>query len=135
MRITLVALSCLALAVLAPGAQAQGTGPDATVESLATVVLFTPASGFTNFDFDLYNCPSGALITVEWQAEQPEPSTTVTGVWVIASSTGERVQHFTLSAEGQFRPGYRWEGSGTVTCGTFAIPVTGSGTTTGTNGM
>jgi hypothetical protein len=72
---------------------------------------------------------------VEWEAEQPEPSTTVVGTWLIPFSTGDRVQHLTLSAEGQFRPGYQWQGSGTVTCGVAVIPVSGSGTTRGTNGM
>ncbi len=140
MNVKLVALSCLVLAALAPSAAAQGTAPDAQVESLATVVVYEPpGTGLTNFDIDVYNCPEGVAITITWEADQPEPpegpGTHAGGVWVVNFSTGERIQHFTLSAIGGFLPGYRWTGKGDVTCGTVVIPVTGSGMTVGTNGL
>lgn len=48
-----------ALSLLVPAAGAQAA-PTARVESIAIVSIGAAVGGFTNFDFDLFDCPSGS---------------------------------------------------------------------------
>jgi hypothetical protein len=92
----------------------------------------------TNFEFNVYNCPEGAEMAVLfWEAEQPDrgPTDAGAGSQPFGPSTGDRVQHLTLSAGSNFIAGERWVGSGLVACGSFVIPVEGSGTTHSQTGV
>jgi len=134
-----VILTSLLLAAIVPvGAAARGsaaTTPSANVEAIAVVVLNVGTTSTTNFNFNVYNCPAGAIISIDWNAEQVEPGTAALGDGLFISSTGDQVQHFVVSAVGSLRPGYMWRGSGVVTCGAVPIPVTGSGQTKSTSGV
>jgi hypothetical protein len=116
----------------APSAGSANT-PTADVENVATVVL----TEVTNFEFNLYDCPAGeAIAAVDWTAEQPDrPGNGAAAVLTpFGTSSGAHTQHLTLSAGSNFLAGERWEGSGTIACGTVLIPVSGSGTTKSVNG-
>lgn len=120
---TLVVLA----AALAPAASAAGD-PTAEVVSNATMVMYTASGAFTNFEFVIRNCPEGSPITITWEAEQPERVDVTTGEALYFSGP-DATQHFVLTTFGAFSPGYRWVGSGIVTCGAAVIPVAGSGAT------
>jgi hypothetical protein len=117
-------------------AQSSAGGFDATVESVATVIVGNVS---TDFEFTFTNCPAGSeMAVIEWEAEQPAraPGNGVaTGLNPFGQSTGERVQHMVLTAFGNFVPGDRWVGSGLVACGASVIPVEGSGVTMSQTGV
>jgi hypothetical protein len=134
MKLTTVAAAAAVLVALA-GASAAGsanTEPTADVENIATVVI---GGLVTDFEFNLYDCPAGEPMAVEWQAQQPSGNSVVIGVQPVGTSSGANTQHLTVSAGGDFVAGERWVGSGTVYCGTVAIPVSGAGTTKSLNGV
>lgn len=130
------ALLIAAFAALA-GLFGSATGSAATtvyaqVDPIATVT----GENTVIFQFDLYNCPAGQLILVEWQAREPaRPDSDAAGGGGYGLSNGDRVQHLVVQAgQSSFLPGERWEGSGFVTCG-GAVPVAGSGTAKAPNGL
>ena len=127
----------LAALVLSVGTAAGGSAamPSADVEPIAVVVLNVGTTSTTNFNFNVYNCPAGAVINITWDAEQVEAGTAATGDALFILSTGDPVQHVVLSAVGNLRPGFMWTGSGVVTCGPVPIPVTGGGQTKSTHGL
>ena len=127
-------LGAIAFAVVAggsSGATAAGT-PTAQVESIATVT----SENTVIFEFDLYDCPAGQLVLVEWTARQPDkPDSDAAGGGGYGFSNGDRVLHLVVNAgQSAFLPGLRWVGSGVVMCGAVAIPVEGSGQTKSGNG-
>ena len=136
MKLTAAAVFAAACAMLLGTTTARAsTGVNARVENIATVMV-----GFiaTNFEFELYNCPAGAEMAVDfWQAEQPmrAPGLGVVGSQPFGPSTGEQVQYLTLTAGGNFVAGDAWVGDGFVSCGPFVIPVSGSGQTMSQNGL
>ena len=138
-RMKRVLFASLLLAALLPaGAVGRGSAavaPSADVEAIAVVVLNVGTTSTTNFNFNVYNCPSGNVISITWDAEQVEPGTAATGDGLFITSTGDQVQHFVVSAVGSLRPGYMWTGSGVVTCGAVPIAVAGSGQTKSTQGV
>ncbi len=126
---------CAALLVGSTGAQASSPSFDARVENIATIMV---GFGATNFEFDLYSCPAGQEMTiVSWEAEQPiRPGAGAAAFGApFGPSTGEQVQHLTLTAGSNFIAGEQWVGSGTVACGTVVVPVDGSGQTVSQNGV
>ncbi len=123
----LALLLIAASAVFAPSAAATGE-PTAEVVSNATIVMHVVTGTFTNFEFVIRNCPEGSMITITWEAEQPERAD-ISGGEAVYFSGPDATQRFILTTIGAFSPGYRWVGSGVVTCGPFVIPVTGAGTT------
>jgi hypothetical protein len=134
MKLTTVAAAAAVLVALA-GASAAGsanTEPTADVENIATVVI---GGLVTDFEFNLYDCPAGEPMAVEWQAQQPSGNSVVIGVQPVGTSSGANTQHLTVSAGGDFVAGERWVGSGTVFCGSVPIPVSGAGTTKSLNGV
>jgi hypothetical protein len=134
MKLTTVAAAAAVLLALA-GASAAGsanTEPTADVENIATVVI---GGLVTDFEFNLYDCPAGEPMAVEWQAQQASGNSVVIGVQPVGTSSGANTQHLTVSAGGDFVAGERWVGSGTVFCGSVPIPVSGAGTTKSLNGV
>jgi hypothetical protein len=137
MRLTsVVALTVLCAALAGASTAGSSTAPSASVANVAVVIF---GNTVTNFELNLYDCPAREEMTVvEWEAEQPNRAP---GNGIAASgqpygaSTGEQVQHLTLSAGGNFISGERWVGSGIVSCGAVLIPVSGSGTTKSVNGV
>jgi hypothetical protein len=127
MRPLLATVSCV-VAVAAYCGTATGGTIDAHVENLATITL-SASVVMTNFDFDLSGCPAGQVVAIQWAADQPEPGTHTEGAGEFNFSTGDQVQRFTLSTTGGFRPGFVWEGAGSVACGSIVIPVSGTGGT------
>lgn len=107
----------------------------AQVDSIATVL----SSVNVDFAFDLYNCPAGLeIVIVDWEAS--EPSRPDSGAAAAGApyglSNGGSVQHLTLmTGSSGFLAGESWVGSGLVACGTFMIPVQGSGMTKSLNGV
>ena len=118
------------------GAKASGSGAvSAKVDSIATVL----SSVNVDFDIDLYNCPAGLeIVVVDWEATEPnraDSGAAVAGV-PYGLSNGSSVQHLTVqTSSSSFLAGERWVGSGLVACGTFTIPVQGSGMTKSLNGV
>ncbi len=135
MKLTTVAALAAALVALASASSAgSATAPSASVENVATVVL----TEVTDFEFNLYDCPAGLdMAVLEWTAEQPSRpgNGAAAGLTPFGTSSGANTQHLTLSAGSNFTAGERWQGSGTVVCGTVLIPVSGSGTTKSVNGV
>ncbi len=135
MRLGIVAaMAAIVVALLGAASARSSTEPSATVGNIATVVT----ANVTNFEFNLYDCPAGdEIVIVDWLAEQPaRPGNQAeAALQPYSLSTGEQVQHLTLSAASDFIAGERWEGSGTVACGTVLIPVSGSGQTKSLNGV
>jgi hypothetical protein len=135
MKLTIVVAAAVVIAALAAASSASSsTAPSATVENIATVVT----ANVTDFEFNLYDCPAGdEIVLVDWLAEQPaRPGNQAEGGGQpYGLSTGEQVQHLSLSAASDFIAGERWTGSGTVACGAVLIPVSGSGTTKSLNGV
>jgi hypothetical protein len=130
------ALVAVAAAFAAPAGTASGAAsqaPSANVDSIATVT----SANTVIFEFDLYNCPTGNPITVDWTANQPaRPDSGAVGGGDFGLSNGTSVQHLTIEAAmSSFLAGERWVGTGTVNCGAVAIPVTGSGQTKSPNGV
>jgi hypothetical protein len=133
MKLTTVAAAAAVLVALAGASSARSANePTANVENIATVVI---GGLVTDFEFNLYDCPAGEPMAVEWQAQQPSGNSVVIGVQPIGTSSGANAQQLTVSAGGDFVAGERWVGSGTVFCGIVAIPVSGSGTTKSLNGV
>jgi hypothetical protein len=133
MKLTTVAAVAAVMVALAAAPSAGSAGePTANVENIATVVI---GGLVTNFEFNLYDCPAGEPMAVEWQAQEPSGNAVVIGVQPVGTSSGANTQHLTVSAGGDFVAGERWVGSGTVFCGVVAIPVSGSGTTKSLNGV
>ena len=132
-RAFLVLASVAALAATSAATAAGGSAPSANVDSVAVVT----SANTVVFDFDLYNCPAGEPITVDWTANEPSrPDSGAAGGGGYGLSNGVNVQHLTVSASaGGFLAGERWVGSGTVFCGATVIPVTGSGQTKSLNGV
>jgi hypothetical protein len=132
-KLTTVAAAAAVLVALA-GAPSAGSAnePTANVENIATVVI---GGLVTDFEFNLYDCPAGEPMAVEWQAQQPSGNAVAIGVQPVGTSSGANTQHLTVSAGGDFVAGERWQGSGTVFCGAVPIPVAGSGTTKSLNGV
>src|SRR2546421_340567 len=113
MRLTTVAVVTAVMVALTGASSADSSSvPNATVENIATVIVGNIA---TNFEFNLYGCPAGEeMAVVDWQAEQPAraPGNGVSsGTQPFGASTGEQVQHLTLTAGGNFVAGERWVGS------------------------
>ncbi len=107
----------------------------ADVENIATVMVGFVA---TNFEFNLYGCPAGQEMAVDfWEADQPArgPGLGVVGAEPFGPSTGEQVQHLTLTAGGNFIAGEQWFGDGFVSCGALVVPVSGSGQTMSQTGV
>jgi hypothetical protein len=134
MKLTTVAIAAAAAVALAGASSAESTtAPSATVENIATVIIGGVA---TDFEFNLYGCPAGLdMAVVAWDAQQSNGNTISTGTQPFGVSTGENVQHLTLTAGGNFVAGERWVGSGMVACGATMIPVSGNGTTKSLNGV
>ena len=134
MKLTTVAIATAVMVALASASPAGSTtAPSASVENIATVIIGGVA---TDFEFDLYACPAGEpMAVVEWNAQQPNGNSVSSGTQAFGDSTGENVQHLTLTAGGNFNAGERWVGSGIVACGATLIPVSGSGTTKSLNGV
>jgi hypothetical protein len=134
MKRTAVAAAAAVLVALAGASSARSanTAPTANVENIATVVI---GGLVTDFEFNLYDCPAGEPMAVEWQAQQPSGNAVAIGIQPVGTSSGANTQHLTVSAGGDFVAGERWDGSGTVYCGVVAIPVSGSGTTKSLNGV
>ena len=131
---TVAAMAAVVVALAGASSAGSANAPSADVENIATVVL----TNVTNFEFNLYDCPAGdEIVIVDWLAEQPaRPGNQAeAALQPYSLSTGEQVQHLTLSAASDFIAGERWEGSGTVACGAVLIPVSGSGTTKSLNGV
>jgi hypothetical protein len=132
---TVAALAAVVVALAGAPSASSSTGPSADVENIATVVL----TEVTDFEFNLYDCPFGEdMAVLDWVAEQPARpgnGAAAGGVTPFGTSSGAHTQHLTLSAGSNFVAGERWEGSGTVVCGTVLIPVSGSGTTKSVNGV
>ena len=131
---TVAAMAAVVVALAGASSAGSSTAPSATVENIATVVL----TNVTNFEFNLYDCPAGEdMAVVDWTAEQPaRPGNGAAAVLTpFGTSSGAHTQHLTLSAGSNFVAGERWEGSGTVACGTAMISVSGSGTTKSLNGV
>src|SRR4051794_10447440 len=136
MKLTTVAavVTAVIAALVGASSASSASAPSANVENIATVVT----ANVTNFEFNLYNCPAGdEIVIVDWLAEQPaRPGNQAeAALQPYSLSTGEQVQHLTLSAASDFIAGERWEGSGTVACGAVLIPVSGSGQTKSLNGV
>ena len=133
MKLTTVAAVAAVMVALAAAPSAGSAGePTANVENIATVVI---GGLVTDFEFNLYDCPAGEPMAVEWQAQQPSGNAVAIGVQPVGTSSGANTQHLTISAGGDFVAGERWDGSGTVFCGAVPIPVAGSGTTKSLNGV
>ena len=69
-RALLVAVAVAAMIGLSDSAVAgasTGSTPSANVESVATVTSDVTVI----FEFNLYDCPPGNLITVDWTAKEP----------------------------------------------------------------
>lgn len=134
MKLTTVAAAAAVLVALAGASSARSanTEPTANVENIATVVI---GGLVTDFEFNLYDCPAGEPMAVEWQAQQPSGNAVVIGIQPVGTSSGANTQHLTVSAGGDFVAGERWDGSGTVYCGAVPVPVAGSGTTKSLNGV
>ena len=133
MKLTTVAAAAAVLVALAAAPSAgSASEPTANVENIATVVI---GGLVTDFEFNLYDCPAGQPMAVEWQAQQPSGNAVAIGVQPVGTSSGANTQHLTVSAGGDFVAGERWQGSGTVFCGAVPIPVAGSGTTKSLNGV
>lgn len=131
---TVAAVAAVVVALAGASSAGSSTAPSATVENIATVVT----ANVTNFEFNLYGCPAGdEIVIVYWLAEQPARPGNLAeaALQPYSLSTGEQVQHLTLSAASDFIAGERWEGSGTVACGAVLIPVSGGGTTKSLNGV
>lgn len=129
MRRIAVALAALAMCVAVPsGASAARGAPSVYVHSNATIVMHLGSGSFVNFEFVVQDCPPGTLMTFTWEAEQPEPGHLGGGEGTYISGP-DSTQRFILTIQTVFAPGYRWVGSGVVTCGPVVIPVTGSGGT------
>lgn len=129
---TVAAVAAVMVALAAAPSAGAANEPTANVENIATVVI---GGLVTDFEFNLYNCPVGEPMAVEWQAQQPGGGAVVIGVQPVGTSSGANTQHLSVSAGGDFVAGERWAGSGTVYCGAVAIPVAGSGTTKSLNGV
>jgi hypothetical protein len=129
---TVAAVAAVVVALASAPSAGSATEPTASVENIATVVI---GGLVTDFEFNLYNCPAGEPMAVEWEAQQPSGNSVVIGVQPVGTSSGANTQHLTVSAGGDFVAGERWDGSGTVYCGVVAIPVSGSGTTKSLNGV
>jgi hypothetical protein len=133
MKLTTVATVAAVVVALAGASSARSTtSPSASVENIATVIIGGIA---TDFEFNLYACPAGEPMAVEWQAQQPSGNNVVVGTQPVGTSSGANAQQLTVTANGDFVAGERWEGNGTVFCGIVAIPVSGSGTTKSLNGV
>jgi ABC-type phosphate transport system substrate-binding protein len=133
MKLTTVAAAAAVVVAFAGASSAHSSSePTANVENIATVIIGGIA---TDFEFNLYDCPAGEPMAVEWQAQQPSGNNVSIGVQPVGTSSGANAQHLTLTAGGDFVAGERWVGSGTVFCGAAAIPVSGSGTTKSLNGV
>jgi hypothetical protein len=129
--IAAAALTGLSVPAVAGGSP--GSAPYADVESVATVTSDVTVI----FEFNLYDCPAGNPITVDWTAKEPSrPDSGAVGGGSYGLSNGANVQHLTLTAgASSFLAGERWTGSGTVNCGAIAIPVAGSGQAKSPNGV
>jgi hypothetical protein len=135
MKRALLGVLVLAFAFVPGKAGAQGSTFDARVESVATVMIGFVA---TNFEFDVYNCPAGEpMEVVSWAAEQPDRPGfgTSVGTQPFGPSTGDKVQHLTLTTGGNFQAGLDWVGSGFVACGAEVVPVEGMGQTVAQTGV
>jgi hypothetical protein len=134
MKLSTVAAVAAVLVALAGASAARSADnePTANVENIATVVF---GGIVTDFEFNLYDCPAGEPMAVEWQAQQPSGNSVVIGIQPVGTSSGAHTQHLSVPAGGDFVAGERWVGSGTVYCGIVAIPVAGSGTTKSLNGV
>src|SRR4029079_3712915 len=137
MKLTTVVAAAAVIAALAAASSAHSsTGPSASVENIATVIIGNVA---TDFEFNVYDCPAGdEMVVVEWEAEQPARAPGEGGSGGSLSfgeSTGAQTQHLTVTAGGNFIAGERWVGTGLVACGGVLIPVSGSGTTKSLNGV
>ena len=136
MKLTAVALFAIACSLFVGTTTANSaSGTDASVENIATVLIGFVA---TNFEFNVYNCPAGEEMAVDfWEAEQPAraPGLGVVGSQPFGPSTGEQVQHLTLTAGGNFVAGDSWVGDGFVSCGSVVVPVSGTGQTKSQNGV
>jgi hypothetical protein len=132
-RMFLCAAVATAFALPAGTAGAASSTPSANVDAVATVT----SANTVVFEFDLYNCPAGMPITVDWIANEPSrPDSGAAGGGDYGLSNGDAVQHLTLLASSSsFLAGERWTGSGTVNCGLAAIPVAGSGQAKSPNGV
>lgn len=132
MKRALLIAAVAILASLAGSTTASAADISAQVDPIATVT----SENTVIFQFDLYNCPAGQLITVEWTANQPDrPDSGAAGGGGYGLSNGDRVQHLVVEAgQSSFLPGEQWVGSGTITCG-GPIPVAGSGTTKAPTGV
>jgi hypothetical protein len=132
-RAFLVLLATAALAATSAATAAGGSAPSANVDSIATVTSDTSVV----FDIDLYDCPPGNLIVVEFAANEPSrPDSGAAGGGSYGLSNGDHVQHLTVfTNSSSFLAGEQWVGSGTVFCGAIAIPVTGSGQAKSLNGV
>lgn len=128
-------LTALLIGLAGASAAGAGTTPSATVENTATVTSATSVL----FEFNVYGCPAGAAIAiVDWTAEQPSRpgSGAAGGLQPYGLSNGDNVQHLVFEVpSGAFLPGDGWVGSGTITCGTVLIPVSGSGQAKSPNGV
>jgi hypothetical protein len=120
--------------VLGSGAAGAANSPSANVESIATVTNQITVV----FEFDLYNCPAGSEIIVDdWTANEPSrpDSGAISGLQDYGLSNGASVQRLVLqTGASSFLPGEQWVGSGTISCGTTVIPVSGAGQTKSVNG-
>jgi hypothetical protein len=133
MKLTSVAVLAAVTALVGASSASSSTAPSASVENIATVIIGGVA---TDFEFDLYDCPAGMdMAVVAWEAQQSDTNVVTSGTQPFGISTGENVQHLTLTASGNFLAGERWVGSGFVSCGATLIPVSGSGTTKSLNGV
>jgi hypothetical protein len=124
-----------AASAIAVGA-ASGAGsstPSANVDAVATVT----SANTVVFEFDLYDCPAGSPITVDWTAREPARADSgAAGGGDFGLSNGVAVQHLTIvAAASSFLAGERWTGTGTVNCGAVVIPVAGSGQAKSPNGV
>ena len=132
---TVTAVAAAVVALAGASFARSSTGPDARVENIATVLIGFIAA---DFEFDLYNCPAGAdMVVVDWQAKQVnQPGNTAEAALApFGVSTGEQVQHLTLTASSNILAGESWVGSGTIACGAVLIPVSGSGQMLSQNGI
>ena len=128
MRRMIAGIVLALVAAVVPAAGAEETPPTANVHSNATIVMQVSTNTFTNFEFSVTACPEGQPITITWEATQPDKGDTSAGEATYFSGP-DNTQRFIVTTVGAFSPGYRWVGTGTVTCGPVVIPVTGSGTT------
>jgi hypothetical protein len=124
-RVLLIAAVAALASLVGSATGSAASDVNAQVDPIATVV----SENSVIFQFDLYNCPAGELIAVEWTAKEPDrPDSDAAGGGGYGLSNGDRVQHLVVQAgQSSFLPGERWVGSGFVTCGEV-VPVTGSGT-------